>query len=133
MDWDDLIDAARVAQSRAYAPFSRFPVGAAMRMEDDSIVSGCNVENRSYGLCVCAERTAIGTAVNRGLRRPKALVVVTEATPPAPPCGMCRETLAEFASGDLPILMLNDRNERRETTLGELFPEPFELDPDRHL
>jgi len=132
MDWDELIAAATAARERAYAPFSRFQVGAAMRMEDGSIVSGCNVENRSYGLCICAERTAIGTAVGSGLRSPKALVVITEAEPPAPPCGMCRETLTEFAPPDLPILLINDRGSQRETTLGDLFPEPFKLDPDRH-
>lgn len=131
MDWDDLIAAATTARSRAYAPFSRFRVGAALLMEDGSIVPGCNVENRSYGLCICAERTAIATAVAAGLSRPRALVVITDADPPAPPCGMCRETLTEFAAADLPILLVNVDGARRETTLGELFPQPFALDPDR--
>ena len=131
MDWDELIARAAAVRDRAYAPFSRFRVGAAMQMEDGSIVSGCNVENRSYGLCICAERTAIGTAIGAGLHSPQALVVITDAEPPAPPCGMCRETLTEFATPELPILMINVQGDRRETTLGDLFPDRFVLDPDR--
>ena len=126
IDWEPLIAAAREAAGRAYAPYSRFPVGAALLMEDGSIVAGCNVENRSYGLTVCAERTAIGTAVARGLLHPRALAVVTTAAPPAAPCGMCRETLREFAS-DLPVMLVNPDGRRVETSLAALLPFPFEL------
>jgi cytidine deaminase len=127
-DWEALIAAATAARDRAHAPYSRFLVGAALLMEDGSIVSGCNVENRSYGLAICAERTAMAAAVARGLSRPLALAVVTTTTPPSAPCGMCRETLREFAE-DLPIVLANLDGERVETTLAELLPRSFVLPP----
>jgi len=126
IDWEPLIAAARQAAARAHAPYSRFAVGAALLMEDGTVVAGCNVENRSYGLTMCAERTAIGAAVSRGLTSPRALAVVTTTAPPSAPCGMCRETLREFAE-DLPILLVNPDGRRVETTLAELLPFPFEL------
>lgn len=131
VDWEPLLVAAAAARARAYAPYSRFAVGAALLMEDGSIVAGCNVENRSYGLAICAERNAMGAAVARGLRRPQAAVVVTDTSPPSPPCGMCRETLQELASPELPILLVNPAGERVARTLGELFPHPFALPPER--
>ena len=129
VEWEPLVAAAREAAGRAHAPYSRFAVGAALLMEDGSVVAGCNVENRSYGLTMCAERTAIGAAVSRGLTRPRALAVITTTAPPSAPCGMCRETLREFAD-DMPILLVNPDGETVETTLAELLPFPFEL-PDR--
>jgi cytidine deaminase len=126
--WPELIAAARHARTQAYAPYSRYAVGAALLMEDGSIVAGCNVENRTYGLTVCAERAAMVSAVARGLRRPSAAVVVTASSPPAPPCGLCRETLIEFA-GDLPLLLVNETGEQCEVRLAELLPMPFRLDP----
>src|SRR6185503_8533790 len=106
----------------------KFQVGAALLMEDGSIVTGCNVENRSYGLSLCAERNAMTAAVGRGLRRPQALVVVTSTSPPSAPCGMCRETLREFAP-DLPVLLANPQGERLERTLAVLLPDSFEFPP----
>jgi cytidine deaminase len=99
-----------------------------MLLEDGSITTGCNVENRSYGLSLCAERNAMTAAVGRGLRRPQALVVVTPSSPPSAPCGMCRETLREFVE-DLPILLLNPEGERLERTLAELLPDSFIFPP----
>jgi cytidine deaminase len=128
VDWPPLIAAARAARERAHAPYSRFLVGAALLMEDGSIVTGCNVENRSYGLAICAERTAMAAAVSRGLTRPVAAVVVTNTSPPSAPCGMCRETLREFAE-DLPILLVSLSGERLEVTLAELLPHSFVLPP----
>lgn len=124
MAWEPLLEEALAVRERAYAPYSRFPVGAALRAEDGRIFTGCNVENRSFGLAICAERTAVVAAVKAGARRFTALVVVTDLSPPAPPCGLCRETLSEFAD-DLPILLANPRGERQETTLRRLFPQPF--------
>ncbi|MBZ0114593.1 MAG: cytidine deaminase [Thermoanaerobaculia bacterium] len=124
MDWDRLAAAALEVRGKAYAPYSHFEVGAALLTENDEIVVGCNVENRSYGLTVCAERTAVGSAVAAGYRNFKALAVATSASPPAPPCGMCRETLQEFAP-NLPILLTNPQGERRTFVLTDLFPEPF--------
>jgi cytidine deaminase len=125
-DWQALATAARAARERAYAPYSRFAVGAAFRMDDGSIVAGCNVENATSGLTLCAERVALSSAVASGRRRPQALAVSSPASPPAAPCGLCLQTLAEFAD-DLPILLLNDHAEHRQTRLRELLPQPFRL------
>ncbi|MEO1086024.1 MAG: cytidine deaminase [Acidobacteriota bacterium] len=89
MDWDALFDAARAARERAYAPYSRFQVGAALLTGDGTLIPGCNVENRSFGLCICAERTAVSSAVAAGHREFVAVAVVTDTAPPAVPCGMC--------------------------------------------
>jgi len=126
MDWEPLIAAATAARARAYAPYSRFTVGAAVLMEDGSIHAGANVENCIPSLAVCAERNAVTAAVSAGLRSPRALAVVTDMNPPARPCGLCRQTLAEFAR-DLPILVVNPGGEREETSLVELLPYPFSL------
>jgi cytidine deaminase len=128
IDWEPLIAAARAARERAHAPYSRFAVGAALLMEDGSIVTGCNVENRSYGLSLCAERNAVTAAVGRGLKRPQAVVVVTSSSPPSAPCGMCRETLRELVE-DVPILLVNGEDERLERTLAELLPDSFDFPP----
>ena len=128
MDWEALIAAATAARERAHAPYSRFLVGAALLMEDGSIVTGCNVENRSYGLSLCAERNAVTAAVGRGLEKPQAVVVVTSSSPPAAPCGMCRETLRELVE-DVPILLVNAEGERLERQLAELLPDSFVFPP----
>jgi cytidine deaminase len=99
---DSLIAAARAAQARAYAPYSKFRVGAALQAVDGSIFSGCNVENASFGLTICAERAAICAAVTAGAKRFRRAVVVSDVDPPAAPCGACRQVLAEFGL-DLPI------------------------------
>jgi homotetrameric cytidine deaminase len=126
MDWEPLVAAATRAQAAAYAPYSRFKVGAALLMEDGSIHAAANCENCLPALSICAERAAMAAAASAGLRRPRAVAVVTEASPPALPCGLCRQTLVEFAE-DLPILVANLTGERRELRLAELFPEPFSL------
>ncbi|HWM92177.1 MAG TPA: cytidine deaminase [Thermoanaerobaculia bacterium] len=128
MDWDRLIAAAAAARANAYAPYSGFPVGAALLMEDGSIWAGANVENCIPALAVCAERNAMSAAASAGLRRPQAVAVITETSPPARPCGLCRQTLSEFAD-DLPILMTNPQGEREETTLSRLLPDRFSLPP----
>ena len=125
-DWEPLVAAATAARANAYAPYSRFAVGAAVQMEDGSIHAAANVENTIPALSICAERHALAAAASAGLRHPHAVVVVTDATPPARPCGLCRQTLSEFAA-DLPILMVNVEGVREETTLGEIFPQPFSL------
>jgi cytidine deaminase len=126
MDWEPLVAAARAARERAYAPYSHFAVGAALLMEDGSIHAAANVENCIPALSICAERNAMSAAASAGLRRPQAVAVVTDASPPARPCGLCRQTLVEFTK-DLPILVVNVDGDREETTLAELFPQPFSL------
>jgi len=119
-----LARAAASARRKAYAPYSRFLVGAAVRA-GGRVFSGCNVENASYGLTVCAERAAVASAVTAGARRLEALAVASGTSPPTPPCGMCLQTLAEFAGPDLPVVLVGARGSRQETTLGALLPHAF--------
>lgn len=121
----DLQRMALAARARAYAPYSHFRVGAALRCADGTVITGCNVENASYGLCVCAERTAICTAVAQGHTRFEAIAIATASSPPSPPCGMCRQVLSEFCE-DLPISLVNEAGEERTTTLRELLPSGFD-------
>ncbi|HBL30273.1 MAG TPA: cytidine deaminase [Acidobacteria bacterium] len=127
MDWEPLIAAATAARANSYSPYSHFPVGAALLMEDGTIVAGTNVENTIPALAVCAERTAMVAAVASGRRRPVAVAVVTDASPPARPCGLCRQMLAEFAD-DLPVLACNLQGDREEVRLSDLLPQRFKLD-----
>jgi cytidine deaminase len=119
-----LAAAAREARGRAYAPYSRFRVGAAVRA-GGRVYTGANVENASYGLTLCAERSAVAAAVLSGGRRLEAVAVASGTSPPTPPCGMCLQTLAEFAGPDLPVLLAGARGAMVETTLGELLPRGF--------
>jgi cytidine deaminase len=127
IDLDALIAAARRARAHAYAPYSRYAVGAAVLADNGRVYLGANIENASYGLSLCAERNAIAAAVLDGARRIEAIAVLTSTAPPAAPCGMCRQTLAEFAR-DCPIVLGNESGERVETTLAELLPRAFHGD-----
>lgn len=119
----DLVRRARAVMENAYAPYSRFHVGAAIEADDGSIHVGCNVENASYGLTICAERMAVGAAVAAGKRKLKRVAVATAVEPPATPCGACRQLLAEFGL-DLEIIAVGPSSERR-WRLRELLPEAF--------
>jgi cytidine deaminase len=121
-----LLDAARGAREQAYAPYSGFPVGAAVLTETGEIFSGGNVENASLGATICAERVAICAAVAAGRRRFTALAVVADAPDPVPPCGLCRQVVAEF-SPDCVIIMANLAGRRRLLNLQELLPLAFRL------
>jgi cytidine deaminase len=121
----DLIEAATAVRSHAHAPYSRYHVGAAVRGGSGKIYVGANVENASYGLALCAERSAVAAAVSAGEKKLTGVAVVTSTSPPAAPCGMCRQVLAEFAGDDLPIALTNDKGERQDTTLGALLPHAF--------
>ena len=121
----ELIEAAQAARANAHAPYSRYQVGAAVRAASGKCYVGANVENASYGLALCAERSAVAAAISAGEKRLTAVAVVTSTAPPAAPCGMCRQVLAEFAGDDLPIALVNDAGERTDTTLGALLPHAF--------
>jgi cytidine deaminase len=121
-----LIDAARTARKNAHAPFSKFKVGAAVRAKSQKIYSGCNVENASYGLTVCAERIAIFKAVSEGeLSGFETIVVVTNAKKLTPPCGACRQIIWEFC-GDIKVVLANLKGKTQSFRMSELFPHPFD-------
>ena len=123
-----LLTAARAVRRQAHAPYSRFQVGAAVLDEGGRIHAGCNVENASYGLTICAERNAVAAAVAAGAKSLRAVAVVTrERHPPATPCGACRQVLAEFGGDDLPVLLAGPTGPAQEQTLGALLPQAFRL------
>ncbi|MBL8997789.1 MAG: cytidine deaminase [Gemmatimonadales bacterium] len=115
---------AQEAMLQAYAPYSEFRVGAALLTESGAIVSGCNVENASYPAGICAERAALGAAVAAGHRRFTAVMIVSEASEPTPPCGICRQALVEFAPS-LAVVSRTVGGSEARWTLDELLPRPF--------
>jgi len=123
---DQLVAAAEAVRENAYAPYSGFAVGAAVMADDGRVFAGCNVENASYGLGVCAERHAVAAAVAAGCRTIVGLAVVTASNPPAAPCGACRQVLAEF--GDYPVVLANPDGVRETTTVRRLLPSAFDRD-----
>ena len=126
IDWEKLTQAAADARENAYAPFSNFKVGAALLADNGEIITGCNVENSSYGLTNCAERTALFKAVSEGFRNFKAIVVYSDAEPSAKPCGACRQALYEF-NPEMKVLCENEKGEKDEFVLSDLLPEGFRL------
>jgi cytidine deaminase len=120
---DGLVEAARAVRRLAYAPYSRFLVGAALEAEDGSVFVGCNVENASYSVTICAERGALAAAVAAGARRFRRIAIVTDAEPPTPPCGACRQALAEFGE-ELEVVSVGSK-QIRHWTIRELLPDAF--------
>ncbi|KAL4867860.1 hypothetical protein BDV12DRAFT_111492 [Aspergillus spectabilis] len=116
---------ANAAKEAAYCPYSKFRVGAALLTESGEYFTGANVENASYPVGTCAERVAFGTAVVAGQRQFKAIAVATDITPPASPCGMCRQFMSEFTSRSFPVYMYDNDMNYTVITMGELLPSSF--------
>lgn len=122
MDFKKLYDTALNVAKNAYVPYSKFHVGAAILLPDDTIQTGINIENRSFGATNCAERTALFSAIEKGYKTFKAIAVATpDADYPVAPCGICRQVLTEFAPGNTPVIFGNTYENRVETTLDELY------------
>jgi cytidine deaminase len=125
MDHSALIEAARAARLNAHANFSHFLVGAALEAKDGRVFTGCNVENATYGLTVCAERVAVFKAISEGCRSFVRVAVVADTEAPTPPCGACRQILWEFG-GDLEVILANLKAEKARFSLAALLPHPFD-------
>ena len=121
----DLIEAARAARLNAQARYSGFKVGAALETADGAIVTGCNVENATYGLTICAERVAMFKALSEGHTQFRRVAVVADTESPTPPCGPCRQILWEYG-GDLEVILANLQRETGRHRLADLFPLPFD-------
>jgi cytidine deaminase len=124
-DSERLVAAARDARTRAIAPYSNFQVGAALLLRDGSLVTGCNIENASYGLTVCAERVALLKALSEGHREFVMAAVVADTADPTPPCGPCRQLLWEYC-GDIPVILANLHGIQATHQMRDLLPYPFD-------
>lgn len=122
---DALVEAALRVRENAHAPFSKFKVGAALEDADGHVHTGCNVENATYGLTVCAERVAVFKAVSEGARQFRRIAVAADTDNLTPPCGACRQILWEFC-GDIEIILTNPRGKTETLHLSDLFPRPFD-------
>lgn len=125
INWQELSKAAEGAYHKAYAPYSKFQVGAAALTENGNVVCGCNVENASYGLTVCAERNCIAQAVIQGEQEIKGLVVYTEMEKLTPPCGACRQVIVEFMDSKAIVKSVNHLGKEKQWTVAELLPSAF--------
>lgn len=124
-DHEALVAAAKQARENAHAPFSNFRVGAALRARSGRVYTGCNVENATYGLTVCAERVAIFKAISEGERGFDAIAVVTHTDVLTPPCGACRQIIWEFC-GDVDVILANLKGKVEVHRMAALFPRPFD-------
>jgi cytidine deaminase len=122
---NNLVEAAIAARENAYAPFSKFKVGAAIEDEAGRVFTGCNVENATYGLTVCAERVAVWKAISEGARAFKRIAIVADTERLTPPCGACRQILWEFC-GDIELTLVNLSGKTETVRLKDLFPRPFD-------
>lgn len=122
----DLLEKARQTLKHAYVPYSHFPVGAALKSSSGTIYTGVNIENISFGLTNCAERTAIFTAIASGKRKFDALVIIGETNEPIAPCGACRQVMVEFFKPDMPIWLTNTAGKTVQTDISQLMPGAFD-------
>jgi len=120
-----LLEASKTARETAYVPYSKFPVGAALLTKEGEVILGCNIENASFGLTNCAERTAIFKAVSEGKKEFAAIAISGDTEGPISPCGACRQVIAEFCAPDMPVYLTNLKGNVSETTVAELLPGAF--------
>jgi len=125
VDMKELIEQSKIARQTAYVPYSKFQVGAALLSEDGKVYHGCNIENSSFGLTNCAERTAIFKAVSEGVKKFQAIAIVADTVGPCSPCGACRQVISEFCGPDMPVYLTNLNGELLQTTVAELLPGAF--------
>lgn len=125
MDREKLMQEAKAAREKAYVPYSKFPVGAALLAEDGQVYHGCNIENSAYSMTNCAERTAFFKAISEGVTKFTALAVVGDTEGPVSPCGACRQVIAEFCDRDMPVYLTNLKGEVHMTTVEKLLPGAF--------
>ena len=121
----ELMEQSKVARENAYVPYSKFPVGAALLAKDGTVFEGCNIENASFGLTNCAERTAIFKAVSQGVKEFEAIAIVADTDGPCSPCGACRQVIAEFCAPTMPVYLTNLKGDVLETTVEALLPGAF--------
>lgn len=125
MSIEVMITEAKKARDKAYTPYSKFKVGAALRATDGKVYHGCNIENAAYSMCNCAERTALFSAYGQGVRDFDLLVVVADTDRPVSPCGACRQVIAELCSEDMKVILTNLQGDTQETTVAQLLPGAF--------
>ncbi len=123
---DELVERAKEARSMAHAPYSNFEVGAALLAADGRVFTGCNIENSTYGLTMCAERVAIFKSVSEGAQEISKIAVVADFDNPTPPCGCCRQMIWEFSSDDTEVILANLSGDVQKFAIKELFPEAFD-------
>lgn len=125
MNKEQLMAQSKEAREYAYVPYSKFKVGAALLAKDGTVYNGCNIENASYGLTNCAERTAIFKAVSEGVTEFSAIAIVADSPGPCSPCGACRQVIAQFCAQDMPVYLTNMNGDVQETTVAALLPGVF--------
>lgn len=125
IDKNLLIEEAKKAREKAYVPYSKFKVGAALLTEDGKIIHGCNIENASYSMTNCAERTAFFKAISEGITKFQAIAIVADTEGPCSPCGACRQVMVEFCSSNMPVYLTNLKGDLFETTVSQLLPGAF--------
>lgn len=125
MNMEQLLKESKIAREKAYVPYSKFKVGAALLDNNGNVYHGCNIENAGYSMTNCAERTAFFKAVSEGVRDFKAIAIVADTPGPCSPCGACRQVMSEFCSPSMPVYLTNLNGDVQETTVGELLPGAF--------
>lgn len=125
MNVDQLIEEAKKAREKAYTPYSKFGVGAALLTKDGKVYHGCNIENAAFSMCNCAERSAMFNAFSEGDRDFTMLAVIADTARPCSPCGACRQVMSELCPSDMKVVLTNLKGDIFETTVGELLPDAF--------